>query len=80
MCGLCDNTRQGGIVNQTPNRFGSFAPIRNNVSANFLIDSRDTFLHMRKAINAAKTDVTISPLCTDCHECLTKHFFFPCAL
>lgn len=42
-----------------PNRFASFAPIRVNVAAQWLVDGRDYFWNLSRALNMAKSCVYI---------------------
>jgi phospholipase D1/2 len=67
------------------NRFGSYAPIRMNVSAQWLIDGRDYFWNLSKAILLAKERIYIHDwwlvshyvICVTCDEvCMIKGFFF----
>ena len=58
LCGQCDPSR-AGFQDQPENRYscGSFAPEHENVNAKFLVDGKETFAEMAKAIESAKTDV-----------------------
>lgn len=42
-----------------PNRFGSFAPVRSNAHAQFLVDGRDYMWNVSRAINQAKDVIYI---------------------
>ncbi|ANB15305.1 phospholipase D [Sugiyamaella lignohabitans] len=55
----CLNKMKDASIWSKPNRFGSFAPIRMHVAANWFVDARDYFWTVSEAISQAKDVIYI---------------------
>jgi phospholipase D1/2 len=69
LCGAALASADDTSLQSGSNRFGSFAPIRLNCSAQWLIDGRDYFWNLSKALLMAKDRIFIHDWCVMCRFC-----------